>query len=88
VTSIVVLLPWSPDGRRTAASARATVITARQTPRKPIAGSIAGGMRTCRRRKPLDARMIERQGVFQIKDGPKRIALENLETAGVQQAHN
>jgi len=26
--------------------------------------------------------------VFQIKDGPKRSALENLETAGAQQAHN
>ena len=32
--------------------------------------------------------MIGRQGVFQIKDGPKRSALENLETAGAQQAHN
>jgi hypothetical protein len=45
-------------------------------------------MKTCRRRKPLDAGMVGRQGVFQINDGPKRIALENLETAGVQQAHN
>ena len=26
------------------------------------------------------------QGVFQIKDGPKRSALENLKTAGAQQA--
>jgi hypothetical protein len=50
--------------------------------------SIAGGMRTCRRRKPLDARMIGRQGVFQIEDGPKRTALGNLKTAGAQQAHN
>jgi hypothetical protein len=32
--------------------------------------------------------MIGRQGVFQIEDGPKRTALENLETAGAQQAHN
>jgi hypothetical protein len=32
--------------------------------------------------------MVGRQGVFQINDGPKRTALENLETAGVQQAHN
>ena len=31
---------------------------------------------------------IGRQGVFQIKDGPKRTALENLKTAGAQQAHN
>jgi hypothetical protein len=51
---------------------------------KPIAASIARGMKTCRRRKPLDARMIGRQ----VKDGPKRTALENLETAGAQQAHN
>ena len=48
----------------------------------------ARGMKTCRRRKPLDARMIGRQGVFQIKDGPKRTGLENLKTAGAQQAHN
>jgi len=41
-------------------------------------------MKTCRRRKLLDARMIGRQ----VKDGPKRTALENLETAGAQQAHN
>jgi hypothetical protein len=41
-------------------------------------------MKTCRRRKPLDARMIGRQ----VKDGRKRTALENLETAGAQQAHN
>ena len=27
------------------------------------------------------------QGVFQIKDSPKRSALENLKTAGMQQAH-
>ena len=67
---------------------RAAVVTARQTRRKPIAASIARGMKTCRRRKPLDARMIGRQGVFQIKDGPKRTALENLKTAGAQQAHN
>jgi hypothetical protein len=45
-------------------------------------------MKTCRRRKPLDAGMIGKQGVFQIKDGPKRTALENLKTAGAQQAHN
>jgi hypothetical protein len=32
--------------------------------------------------------MIERQGVFEIKDGPKRSALENLETTCAQQAHN
>ena len=32
--------------------------------------------------------MIGRQGVFQIEDGPKRTALENLKTAGAQQAHN
>ena len=32
--------------------------------------------------------MIGRQGVFQIKDGPKRTGLENLKTAGAQQAHN
>jgi hypothetical protein len=54
------------------------------TRKKPIAASIARGMKTCRRRKPLDARMIGRQ----VKDGPKRTALENLETAGAQQAHN
>jgi hypothetical protein len=52
--------------------------------KKPIAAFIARGMKTCRRRKPLDARMIGRQ----VKDGPKRTALENLETAGAQQAHN
>jgi hypothetical protein len=68
----------------TTASAGATVVTARQTRKKPIAASIARGMKTCRRRKPLDARMIGRQ----VKDGPKRTALENLETAGAQQAHN
>src|ERR1700722_12696544 len=60
----------------------------RQTHRRPIAASIARGMKTCRRRKPLDAGMIGRQGVFQIKNGPKRTALENLKTAGAQQAHN
>ena len=32
--------------------------------------------------------MIGRQGVFQIEDGPKRTALENLKTADAQQAHN
>ena len=32
--------------------------------------------------------MIGRQGVFQIEDGPKRTALENLKAAGKQQAHN
>ena len=32
--------------------------------------------------------MIGRHGFLQIKDGPKRSALENLETAGAQQAHN
>ncbi len=32
--------------------------------------------------------MIGRQGVFQIKDGPEKTALENLKTAGAQQAHN
>jgi len=46
------------------------------------------GMKTCPRRKPLDAGMIGRQGVFQIRDGPKRTALENLNAAGAQQAHN
>lgn len=88
VTSIVVLLPRPPYGKRTTASARATVVIARQTRRRPIAASIARGMKTCRRRKPLDAGMIGRQGVFQIKNGPKRTALENLKTAGAQQAHN
>ena len=88
VTSIVVLLPWPPYGERTTASARATVVIARQTRRRPIAGSIARGMKTCRRRKPLDARMIGRQGVFRIEDGPKGTALENLRAAGAQQAHN
>jgi hypothetical protein len=39
-------------------------------------------MKTCRRRKPLDER------IFQIKDGPKRTALENLKAAGAQQARN
>jgi hypothetical protein len=39
VTSIVVLLPRPPRGRRTTASARATVGTARPTRRKPIAAS-------------------------------------------------
>jgi hypothetical protein len=63
-----------------AASARTTVVTA-------IAASIACA-KTCRRRKPLDAGMIGRQGVFQIEDGPKRTALENLRAAGAQQAHN
>ena len=29
--------------------------------------------------------MIGRQGVFQIEDGPKRIALENLKAADAQQ---
>ena len=82
------LLPRPPYGRRTTASARAAVVTARQTRKKPIAASVARGMKTCRRRKPLDGRMIGRQGVFQIKDGPKRTALENLKTAGAQQAHN
>ena len=65
-----------------------TVITAGQTREKPIAASTACGMKTCRRRKPLDAGMIGRQGVFQIRDGPKRTALENLKAAGAQQAHN
>ena len=32
--------------------------------------------------------MIGRQRVFQIKDGPKRTALENLKAAGARQAHN
>jgi hypothetical protein len=45
-------------------------------------------MKTCRRRKPLDAKMIGRQGVFRIEDGPKGTALENLRAAGAQQAHN
>jgi hypothetical protein len=31
--------------------------------------------------------MIGRQGVFQIEDGPKRTALENLKAAGAPQAH-
>jgi hypothetical protein len=88
VTSIVVLLPRPAYGRRTTASARATVVTPRQTRKKPIAASIARGMKTCRRRKLLDARMIGRRGVFQIKDGPKGTALENLKAAGAQQAHN
>jgi hypothetical protein len=47
-------------------------------PQEAIAASIARGMKTCRRRKPLDAGMIGRQGVFQIKNGPKRTVLENL----------
>jgi hypothetical protein len=56
---------------------------------QPIAASIAFGTKTCRRREPLVAGMIGRQGVFQIEDGPKRTALGNLETAGAQQqAHN
>ena len=88
VTSIVVLLPRPPYGKRTTASARATVVTAGR-PREPlIAASIARGMKTCRRRKPLDAGMVGRQGVFPIDDGPDRTALENLKTAGAQQAHN
>ena len=78
VTSIVVLLPRPPYGKRTTASARATVVTARQTRRTPIAASVAHGMKACCRRKPLDGRMIGRQGVFQSKDRPKRSALENL----------
>ena len=82
VTSMVVLLPRPPYGERTTASARATVVAARQTRRRPIAASIARGMKTCRRRKPPDAGMIGRQGVFQIKNGPKRTALENFKTAG------
>jgi len=86
--SIVVLLPRPPNGGWTTASARATVVTVRQTRKKPIAASVARGMKTCRRRKLLDGGMIGRQGVFQIKDGPKRNALETLETAGAQQAHN
>jgi hypothetical protein len=60
----------------------------RQTRNKPIAASIDCGTKTCRRRKPLDAGMIGRQGVFQIEGGPKRTALENLSGAGAQQAHN
>jgi hypothetical protein len=32
--------------------------------------------------------MIGRQRVFQIEDGPKRTALENLKAAGAQRAHN
>ena len=69
--------------------ARTTVITARRTRTPPIAASIAPGMKTtCRRRKPLDATMIGRQGVFQIRGRPKRTALENLKAAGAQQAHN
>ena len=55
---------------------------------QPIAASIACGTKTCRRGKPLVAGMIGRQGVFQIEDGPKRTALENLRAAGAQQAHN
>jgi hypothetical protein len=74
----------SVDPHRRIRCARTTVVTARQTRKKLIAASIARGMKTCRRRKPLDARMIGRQ----VKDGPKRTALENLETAGAQQAHN
>jgi hypothetical protein len=62
LTSIVVHLPRPPYGKRTTASAKATVVTARQTRRRPIAASIARGMKTCRRRKPLDAGMIGRQG--------------------------
>jgi hypothetical protein len=71
-----------------ALSARMTVITAGRAREPPIAASIACGMKTCPRRKPLDAGMIGRQGVFQIRDGPKRTALENLKAAGAQQAHN
>src|SRR5260370_39878888 len=63
-----------PNSRRTAASARTTVVTARQIRKKRIAASVARGMKTCRRRKPLDARPIGRQ----VKDGPERTALENL----------
>jgi hypothetical protein len=53
-------------------------------PQEAHRSSVACGMKTCRRRKPLDARMIGRQ----VKDGPKRSALENLETSDAQQAHN
>jgi hypothetical protein len=73
--------PHSVDPHRRIRCARTTVVTA-------IAASIACGTKTCRRRKPLDAGMIGRQGVFQIEDGPKRTALENLRAAGAQQAHN
>jgi len=38
--------------------------------------------------RPGRIRMIGRHGVFEIKDGPKRTALENLKAAGAQQAHN
>jgi len=53
-----------------------------------VASAMARGTKMCRRRKPLDARMIGRQGVFQIRDAPKGTALENLKAAGAQQAHN
>jgi len=71
-----------------ALSARMAVISAERAREPPIAASLACGMKTCRRRKPLDAGMIGRQGVFQIRDGSKRTALENLKAAGARQAHN
>ena len=81
------LLPRRPYGRRTTASARAAVVTGGQTRRKPIAPSVACGMKTCRCRKPLDGGRSEGKG-FPNQGRPERIALENLNTAGVQQAHN
>jgi hypothetical protein len=72
--------------RRASRAASAMTLTFGECGRH--AASVARGMKTCRRRKPLDARMIGRQRVFQIKDGPKGTALENLKAAGAQQAHN